>query len=170
MGNSTSRSQRAWEAAARVRFPSRSPLRYVTRQTEARCMCLRFREHPIELRALENDPQSEIDLARPGLAQQRAGLAADDAYRPGRADIGCRGAEARVIQGIRHDHAEPHREAFAIFEILQQPEVQVANRGSVENVQSGVAEPAYRRRIAAYRIGCRAARNRKSGLIEKVAD
>src|SRR2546430_13082529 len=44
----------------------------------------------------------------------------------------------------------------------------IADRRSVQNVQAGIAEPAHRRRIAAYRIGCRTARNGKRGLIEKV--
>ena len=51
----------------------------------------------------ENQAQSEIDLTGRGLAQQRARLAADDADRAPRTDVGSRRTEVRVIQGIGHD-------------------------------------------------------------------
>ena len=40
----------------------------------------------------------------------------------------------------------------------------------MENVEAGVAEPSYGYGIAAYRIGCRAAWDGKSGLLEEVTD
>src|SRR5258708_6203625 len=75
-----------------------------------------------------------------------------------------------MIQGIRHDQAEPDRQAILILEILQQPEIEIADGRPVENVEASVAEPAHGYGIAAYRIGCRAARDGESGLIEKMTD
>jgi hypothetical protein len=75
-----------------------------------------------------------------------------------------------MIQGIRHDQADPDRHAIPILEVLQQPEIKIADGRSVENVQPCVPEPAHRRGIAANRIGCRTARDGKSGLIEEVTD
>ena len=84
----------------------------------------------------EAQPQREIDLARSWLSQQRARLTADGARCARRTDVGGGRREVRMIENVHHSRGEPHHKALAVLELLQQAQVQIANRRARQDVES----------------------------------
>src|ERR1700738_4993589 len=101
----------------------------------------------------EANPQREVDGSRGAGAFQVIGVRARDLGSGiGRTDVAPRIGEVGMIERIGEDSLELHLQALMHREVLQQRQVDVLHRRSLQDIDSGVSKSSDAGRIGADRV------------------